>query len=94
MTLDWIYNPLAALNSHAKEQGLDRQGQLTKPPGSLGSLEAMAVRLCAMQGVSKPSVDKAQVVVFAGDHGVAAEGVSAFPQVVTAEMVKNFSQGG
>ena len=94
MTLDLIYNPLAALNSHAKEQGLDRQGQLTKPLGSLGSLEAMAVRLCAMQGVSKPSVDKAQVVVFAGDHGVAAEKVSAFPQVVTAEMVKNFSRGG
>jgi nicotinate-nucleotide--dimethylbenzimidazole phosphoribosyltransferase len=67
---------------------------LTKPPGSLGSLEGMAVRLCAMQGVDKPNVDNAQVVVFAGDHGIAAEGVSAFPQVVTGEMVKNFSRGG
>jgi len=94
MTLEWINAPLASLNTSAKEQGLERQGQLTKPPGSLGSLEAMAVRLCAMQGVQKPSVDNAQVVVFAGDHGVAAEGVSAFPQVVTGEMVKNFSRGG
>ena len=94
MTFDWINQPLAALNDHAKAQGMERQGQLTKPPGSLGDLEAMAVRLCAMQGVEKPSVDRAQVVVFAGDHGIAAEGVSAFPQVVTAEMVKNFSRGG
>ena len=94
MTLEWINAPLATLNTSAKEQGLERQGQLTKPPGTLGSLEAMAVRLCAMQGVQKPSVDNAQVVVFAGDHGVAAEGVSAFPQVVTGEMVKNFSRGG
>jgi nicotinate-nucleotide--dimethylbenzimidazole phosphoribosyltransferase len=94
MNLEWINQPLAALNDSAKERGLERQGQLTKPPGSLGSLEAMAVRLCAMQGVDKPNVDNAQVVVFAGDHGIAAEGVSAFPQVVTGEMVKNFSRGG
>jgi nicotinate-nucleotide--dimethylbenzimidazole phosphoribosyltransferase len=94
MNLEWINRPLAALNDSAKEKGLERQGQLTKPPGSLGSLEAMAVRLCAMQGVDKPNVDNAQVVVFAGDHGIAAEGVSAFPQVVTGEMVKNFSRGG
>jgi len=93
MTLEWINQPLAALDNNAKEHGIERQGQLTKPPGSLGSLETMAVRLCAMQGVDKPSVDNAQVVVFAADHGVAAEGVSAFPQVVTGEMVKNFSRG-
>jgi nicotinate-nucleotide--dimethylbenzimidazole phosphoribosyltransferase len=94
MTLDWINQPLAQLNNKAQEEGTQRQGQLTKPPGSLGSLETMAVRLCAMQGRSDPSVDNAQVVVFAGDHGIAAEGVSAFPQVVTGEMVKNFSRGG
>ena len=75
MTIDWIFQPLAALNANAREQGLERQGQLTKPPGSLGLLETMAVRLCAMQGVDKPNVDHAQVVVFAGDHGIAAEGV-------------------
>ena len=94
MTFEWINDPLATLNDNAKKRGIERQGQLTKPPGSLGGLEAMAVRLCAMQGVDKPCVDNAQVVVFAGDHGIAAEGVSAFPQVVTGEMVKNFSRGG
>jgi nicotinate-nucleotide--dimethylbenzimidazole phosphoribosyltransferase len=94
MNFDWINQPLSSLNQSSHTDGLERQGQLTKPPGSLGSLEAMAVRLCAMQGTSTPSVDNAQVVVFAGDHGIAEEGVSAFPQVVTGEMVKNFSRGG
>jgi nicotinate-nucleotide--dimethylbenzimidazole phosphoribosyltransferase len=94
MNFDWINQHLSQLNQTAQTEGLDRQGQLTKPPGSLGSLEAIAVRLCAMQGTGTPSVDNAQVVVFAGDHGIAEEGVSAFPQVVTGEMVKNFSRGG
>ncbi len=94
MSMDWINDPLASLNEAAQAEGLDRQGQLTKPPGSLGDLEAMAVRLCAMQGVVKPSVHNAQIVVFAGDHGITEEGVSAFPQVVTGEMIKNFSAGG
>ncbi|TSA20685.1 MAG: nicotinate-nucleotide--dimethylbenzimidazole phosphoribosyltransferase [Betaproteobacteria bacterium] len=71
-----------------------RQGQLTKPPGALGALEGVAIRLAAMQGVARPQVDRVWIAVFAGDHGVAAEGVSAFPQAVTAEMVKNFARGG
>lgn len=93
-SLDWINAPLASLHNEVRQQGENRQGQLTKPPGSLGALETMAVRLCGIQGVDKPSVDSAQITVFAGDHGIAAEGVSAFPQVVTGEMVKNFSRGG
>jgi len=92
--MDWINDSLASLNESAQAAGRERQGQLTKPPGSLGDLEAMAVRLCAMQGVDKPCVDNAQIVVFAGDHGITEEGVSAFPQVVTGEMIKNFSAGG
>lgn len=92
--MEWINAPLASLQEAMQTAALERQGQLTKPPGSLGELEAMAVRLAAMQGVEKPSVDKAQIVVFAGDHGVTEEGVSAFPQVVTGEMIKNFSTGG
>jgi nicotinate-nucleotide--dimethylbenzimidazole phosphoribosyltransferase len=92
--MEWINAPLASLQEGMQTAALERQGQLTKPPGSLGELEAMAVRLAAMQGVEKPNVDKAQIVVFAGDHGVTEEGVSAFPQVVTAEMIKNFSAGG
>lgn len=92
--MEWINAPLASLQEAMQTAALERQGQLTKPPGSLGELEAMAVRLAAMQGVEKPSVDKVQIVVFAGDHGVTEEGVSAFPQVVTGEMIKNFSAGG
>ncbi|MDP6969460.1 MAG: nicotinate-nucleotide--dimethylbenzimidazole phosphoribosyltransferase [Gammaproteobacteria bacterium] len=94
MIMDWINEPLAGLQAQIHKQALERQGELTKPPGSLGDLEMMAVRLSAMQGVVKPSVDNAQIVVFAGDHGVTEEGVSAFPQVVTGEMIKNFSAGG
>ena len=94
MTMDWINHPLASLQLETQAAALERQDQLTKPPGSLGDLEVMAVRLAAMQGVLNPSVDNAQIVVFAGDHGVTEEGVSAFPQVVTAEMIKNFAAGG
>ncbi|MFZ1324525.1 MAG: nicotinate-nucleotide--dimethylbenzimidazole phosphoribosyltransferase [Candidatus Contendobacter sp.] len=71
-----------------------RQAQLTKPSGSLGRLEELGVTLAAMQGTQQPSVDKIWITVFAGDHGVVAEGISAFPQVVTAEMVRNFARGG
>ena len=67
---------------------------LTKPPGSLGRLEALAIQLSAITGSARPRVDSPAVVVFAADHGVAAEGVSAFPQEVTAQMVANFVQQG
>lgn len=71
-----------------------RQAQLTKPPGSLGTLEWIAVQLSALQRREQPSVENVWISVFAADHGVAAEGVSAFPQVVTGEMVRNFASGG
>ncbi|RAR64667.1 nicotinate-nucleotide-dimethylbenzimidazole phosphoribosyltransferase [Onishia taeanensis] len=67
---------------------------LTKPPGSLGRLESLAVTLAAITGEDFPSVTPPGVVVFAADHGVAEEGVSAFPQAVTAQMVANFVTGG
>lgn len=67
---------------------------LTKPPGSLGRLESLAVSLAAITGEDFPRVTPPAVVVFAADHGVAAEGVSAFPQSVTAQMVANFVAGG
>lgn len=71
-----------------------RQGQLTKPPGALGELETVAVQLAALQATATPAVDRVWISVFAADHGVAAEGVSAFPQAVTGEMVRNFATGG
>ena len=67
---------------------------LTKPRGSLGRLEEMAERLFAIRGGAKPVVDPARIYVCAGDHGVAAEGVSLFPQEVTRQMVANFLAGG
>jgi nicotinate-nucleotide--dimethylbenzimidazole phosphoribosyltransferase len=71
-----------------------RQGILTKPPGSLGRLEDLAVWLAAWQGRAKPQLDRVEVFVFAGSHGVTARGVSAFPAEVTAQMVANFEGGG
>src|SRR6185437_9505552 len=66
----------------------------TKPLGALGRLEDIAVRLAVLQGTLAPRVDVARACVFAGDHGVTAEGVSAYPSAVTAEMMKNFVRGG
>src|SRR2546421_6031048 len=66
---------------------------LTKPPGSLGRLEDLATQLAALRG-GAPRVAAPVVFVFAGDHGVVAEGVSAYPQSVTAQMVENFLTGG
>ncbi|WP_425480980.1 nicotinate-nucleotide--dimethylbenzimidazole phosphoribosyltransferase [Lysobacter enzymogenes] len=75
-------------------QARARQAQLTKPPGSLGRLEDAAVRLAALQRTPQPSLQRVWISVFAADHGVAAEGVSAFPQAVTGEMLRNFAGGG
>lgn len=72
----------------------DRQAQLTKPPGSLGRLEDVVIRLAGLQGRTCPQIDQPAISIFAGDHGVTAEGVSAFPQAVTAQMLANFAAGG
>ncbi|MHC8507923.1 MAG: nicotinate-nucleotide--dimethylbenzimidazole phosphoribosyltransferase [Rhodospirillales bacterium] len=71
-----------------------REPRLTKPPGALGRLENIAHWLAAWQGRHPPAVKAPRVLVFAGNHGVAAEGVSAFPPEVTAQMVGNFQAGG
>ncbi|MBN2629807.1 MAG: nicotinate-nucleotide--dimethylbenzimidazole phosphoribosyltransferase [Rhodobacteraceae bacterium] len=71
-----------------------RNGQLTKPPGALGRLEDLAIWIGGWQGRERPKADAPQVVIFAGNHGVAARGVSAFPPEVTVQMVANFQHGG
>jgi nicotinate-nucleotide--dimethylbenzimidazole phosphoribosyltransferase len=72
----------------------ERQQQLTKPPGALGRLEDLACWLASRLGSAAPEMPRAEIFVFAADHGVAARGVSAFPQSVTASMLDNFARGG
>ncbi len=81
-------------DAKAASDATDRNGQLTKPPGALGRLEELAIWYAAWRGVAAPSLDAPQVVVFAGNHGVTAQGVSAFPAEVTEQMVLNFQHGG
>ena len=90
----WLRCAIKPLDSMAMLAAEDHQKQLTKPAGSLGKLENIAVRLAAMQGVLFPTAANVSIAIFAADHGIAEEGVSMFPQSVTAEMVKNFSHGG
>lgn len=71
-----------------------RNGQLTKPPGALGRLEDLAIWYAGWRGDARPRVEAPQVIVFAGNHGVTARGVSAFPAEVTVQMVANFEAGG
>ena len=71
-----------------------RNGQLTKPPGALGRLEKLAIWMAGWQGTEKPRAAKPQIAIFAGNHGVTAKGVSAFPAEVTVQMVANFAHGG
>lgn len=94
MSLDWLFVPCQTVDTVSENLAREHQAQLTKPPGSLGTLEALAIRLAGLQQTVRPSVQQVWISVFAGDHGVAAEGVSAFPQVVTGEMVRNFAHGG
>ena len=94
MNADWLNVPCAPLNDGARRAAEQRQTQLTKPPGALGRLETLAIQLAAMQGTPLPTLERVHIAVYAGDHGVAAEGVSAFPQAVTAEMIRNFARGG
>ncbi len=72
----------------------DRNAQLTKPPGALGRLEDLAIWYAGWRGTDRPSIDAPQVIIFAGNHGVCAQGVSAFPPEVTVQMVANFQHGG
>lgn len=71
-----------------------RQAQLTKPKGSLGRLEDLAVFMAGWQRTDRPRLDPAQALIFAGNHGVVARGITPFPAAVTAAMVANFSAGG
>ena len=81
-------------DERAEHAARARQRELTKPPGSLGRLEDLACWFAGRLGRPTPDMPRAEIFVFAADHGVAAQGVSAFPQAVTASMLANFAQGG
>ncbi|MDF1804347.1 nicotinate-nucleotide--dimethylbenzimidazole phosphoribosyltransferase [Thalassovita sp.] len=83
-----------ATNLDARKEAEARNGQLTKPPGALGRLEDLAIWYAGWRGTARPSIQAPQVVIFAGNHGVTAQGVSAFPAEVTEQMVLNFQHGG
>ena len=96
-SLDEIRRILAGLpgpDEDAAATAAAREAQLTKPPGALARLEALSEWMARWQGRHPPRIDRPRAAVFAGNHGVAARGVSAYPAAVTAQMVANFQAGG
>lgn len=89
-----LADSLPCPDGDARAAAARRQGSLTKPPGSLGRLEEIALFMAAWQGTERPEIGRAQALVFAGNHGICAQGVNPFPQEVTAQMVANFQAGG
>lgn len=85
---------IAPLDEEAMAAARARQDTLTKPQGALGRLEALSIQLAGITGEARPRIARPAVVVMAGDHGVAARGVSAYPAAVTPQMVLNFLGGG
>jgi nicotinate-nucleotide--dimethylbenzimidazole phosphoribosyltransferase len=96
-SLSQLASPAAQMpqaDAAAIEGAIARQNSLTKPPGSLGKLEELAVFMAGWRGTARPAIASAQAVIFAGNHGICAQGVNPYPQEVTAQMVGNFTAGG
>ena len=94
MTLDDIVGSIRPGDIQAKRAAAQRQQRLTKPPGSLGRLEDLSIQLAGIFGTARPTVRGTTVIAAAADHGVVAQGVTGYPQAVTAQMVLNFLAGG
>lgn len=92
--LEGLCGAIRPVDTEVMARARQRLDNLTKPPGSLGKLETLAARTCAITGRLDTTVDNKVILTFAADHGVVAEGVSNFPQAVTAQMVLNFLRGG
>ena len=90
----WLEEPFKKPNDAIKKLAQEHQNRLTKPQGSLGRLEEISIHLASLQNTLYPKAQEVFITIFAADHGVAQENVSAYPQAVTAEMLKNFAQGG
>ncbi|WP_322892901.1 MULTISPECIES: nicotinate-nucleotide--dimethylbenzimidazole phosphoribosyltransferase [unclassified Yoonia] len=89
-----LLSQMPVADAAAAAKAADRNRQLTKPPGALGRLEDLAIWYAGWRGNPRPVIAAPQVIIFAGNHGVCAQGVSAFPAEVTAQMVTNFEHGG
>ena len=92
--LNALISRIQPLDETARRAARQRQDILTKPQGSLGRLEALSIQIAGIRGESMPRLEHKVIITMAGDHGVAAEGVSAYPQEVTPQMVLNFLGGG
>lgn len=92
--IDDLIARIEPLDAEAMDQARLRQENLTKPAGSLGQLEQLAIQIAGIQHRALPSIEQKAVIVMAGDHGVTVEGVSAYPSEVTPQMVQNFLHGG
>lgn len=90
----WWLDAAAQPSEHARQQAQAHQNQLTKPQGSLGQLEQIAIELAALKNTPRPQIQQPHMLIFAGDHGVVVQGVSAYPQSVTIAMLSNFLNGG
>ena len=94
MPIEKIITQIKPLDQSAMQAARFRQNELTKPPGSLGRLEELSIQVAGICANPRPKLEHKVVLVMAGDHGVVAEGVSAYPQEVTPQMVANFLHGG
>src|ERR1044071_2275713 len=94
MQIEEIIQQIPPLDGSAMRAAQARQDTLTKPPGSLGRLEELSIQLAGIKADPFPSVKRKAIIVMTADHGVALEGVSAYPSDVTAQMVLNFLHGG
>ena len=94
MSIEAVIQRIQPLDQQAMASAHARQDMLTKPHGSLGRLEHLSIQIAGITGQVRPRIQHKVVTVMAGDHGVVAEGVSAYPQEVTPQMVLNFLNGG
>lgn len=92
--MTWYTAPIKPIDKTARQLAQDRQNRLTKPTGALGQMEDVVIDLAGMQAKACPSVKQLYICTFAGDHGIATAGVSAYPQAVTRQMLYNFATGG
>ncbi|WP_312159674.1 nicotinate-nucleotide--dimethylbenzimidazole phosphoribosyltransferase [Acinetobacter sp.] len=92
--MNWWLDACKTPSAEARQQAAERQLQLTKPTGSLSALENVAIQLASLQNNPRPNVDRPWISIFAGDHGVMEENISAYPQAVTRQMLQNITTGG